>query len=134
MVDKFNLHRIRDPVAFKRRPRVGNPAAPQVNGQKGKGTLSAKVKVGGGRQSKEPQKVGVSGLAVVSPELSKVVIFTEVGSGHFNNDVFHAFQVAFLAMKPVALLCFTSHKFTSLHINFASLRFASLQFISIYFT
>ena len=24
----------------------------------------------------------------------KVVIFTEVGGGHFNNDIFHAFQVS----------------------------------------
>ena len=30
-----------------------------------------------------------------SGALDKVVIFTEVGGGHFNNDVFHAFQVSY---------------------------------------
>lgn len=57
VIQHYNLYRVRDPVAFKKRGETDNKNS----------------------DGKE--------------QFNRVVIFTESAAGHFNNDVFHAFQV-----------------------------------------
>ena len=40
----------------------------------------------------------VSTIALID-KFAQLVIFTEVGAGHFNNDVFHVFQVSGTDLK-----------------------------------
>ena len=48
---------------------------------------------------------GNQGRNAAAGPFTQVVIFTEIGGGHFNNDVFHAFQVNCLNFKLFDDIC-----------------------------